>query len=81
MQEYLEKSIDAFSEEITHKAHTPASSKLFEMSESELLSEKKSETFHHVVAKVLYMSKRVQVELSTAIVYICTRVSKNTIED
>ena len=71
----------AFGEAITGKAPTPATSKLFVVNESELLNEDKSEKLHHIVAKLLYVSIRKQVDLSTEISFLCTRVSKNTIED
>ena len=81
MQEYAEENILAFGEEITAKAPTPAKSKLFVVNESELLNEDKSERFHYIVAKLLYVSKRARVDLCTAIAFLCTRVSKSTLED
>ena len=81
MQEYLEEISNAFGEDITHKVPTLVSSKLFEVIKSKLLYEKKSEIFHHILAKLLYVSKRVLLDLSIAITFLCTRDSKSAIED
>ena len=37
--------------------------------------------FHHIVAKLLILSKRVRVDISPTIAFLCTRVSKSTKED
>ena len=81
MHDYLVEIINTFGEDITHKAPTPASNKLFEVNLLDVLSEKNSETFHHIVAKLLYVSKRAQADLNTTITFLCTRVSKSTVED
>ena len=41
----------------------------------------KREVFHHIVEKLMYISKRAIVDLSTSIVFSCTRVSKSIDED
>ena len=40
-----------------------------------------SEIFHHVVAKLLYVSIRARMDLLLAIGFLCTRVSKSTTQD
>ena len=42
------------------------------------MNEKQSEIFHHIVAKLLSVSKRVRVDISPTIAFLCTRVSKIT---
>ena len=37
--------------------------------------------FHHIVAKLLYVSKQVRVDNSPTIAFLCTRVSKSTEQD
>ena len=40
-----------------------------------------ADTFHHIVAKLLYVSKRARLDISLAIAFLCTRVTRSTIED
>ena len=47
----------------------------------ELLSEDKSDTFHSIIAKLLWIMKRARPDLETAISYSCTRVSKSNLDD
>ena len=55
---------------------------MFDVNEkSKQLDDKKSEIFHHIVAKLLFVSKRVRVDISPTIAFLCTRVSKSTEED
>ena len=42
---------------------------------SKLLNDDESATFHHVVSKVLYVSRRGRVDIEIGISYLCTRVS------
>jgi hypothetical protein len=59
MKEYINESIEAFGEKINREAKTPGKSNLFEIdNESELLDDEKAEIFHHIVSKLLYVSKR-----------------------
>ena len=51
------------------------------MKESTKLDDKRSDIFHHIVAKLLYMSKRVRVDISTTIAFLYTRVSKSIEQD
>ena len=78
IQKHLEESINTCIEVITHKIPTPPSNTLFEVNESNLLSEENSEILHHIVEKLLYVSKRARVDLSTAVTFLYTRVSKST---
>ena len=59
MKEYLEESIVDFGEDLGKKANTPAKGNLFTIDEdSEDLDGEKSERFHHIVLKLLFVSKR-----------------------
>ena len=81
MDDYIDKCIVAFGEAMNKCPPTPASGKLFEVEESPELNERKSEIFHHIVAKLLYVSKRVRVDISTTIAFMCTHVSKSPEQD
>ena len=41
----------------------------------------KSDTFHSVVIKLLYVSKRARLDIETAIAFMYTKISKDTQED
>ena len=59
MKEKLLKAIEAFGENIDEKVTTPASSHQFIVNEqAQHLDEEKSEIFHPVVAKLLYIMRR-----------------------
>ena len=45
------------------------------------LDDKKSEMFHHIVAKLLFVTKRARLDIETTISFLCTRVTKSTSED
>ena len=63
-------------------AKTPASNDLFEIDKnSPLLSEEKKKLFHSIVAKFLYLGKRVRPELLTAILFLSRRINAATEQD
>ena len=75
-------AIADFGEEITRTATTPATKNLFEIDEtSRTLTNKDSEIFHSVVAKLLYVSKRGRLDIQLPIAFLCTRVSCSTEKD
>ena len=49
--------------------------------EAQQLDEEKSENFHFVVAKILYIMRRARTDLETAISLLCRRVSKSDMDD
>ena len=78
MQEYIKECFETFGEPIVKTANTPAKHCLFEVTESVSLSKEMMEMFHHIVAKLLYVSKRARVDIDLAVSLLCTRVSKST---
>ena len=79
---YLEESITESDLNVTRTATTPAKRDLFEINESSpRLEVKEAETFHSVVAKLLYVAIRARPDILLAISFLCTRVSKSTKED
>ena len=76
MKEYITECFEAFGEKIDKKASTPGKHNLFDIKEvSSLLTEDKMKTFHHIVAQLLYVSKRASVDIDLVVSYLCTRVS------
>ena len=57
MDDYITECIKTFGEKLGKCPPTPASGKLFEVGESPELNDKQSEVFHHIVAKLLFVSK------------------------
>ena len=47
----------------------------------ERLGTKKAEMLHHIVAKLLFVYKRVRLDSETTISFLCTRVTKSTGEE
>ena len=82
MQSYLQECIDAFGESLTSNATTPANKNLMEIDETScILDEKRREIFHHVVQKLLHISKRGRLDLQVAVGFLCTRVREPNVSD
>lgn len=84
MKEQLEECVKAFGEDLSKKVSTPASKSLFEVKceeDDEPLCEKKKVLFHSIVAKLLFLMKRVRPDLEPSVAFLCTRVTKSTIDD
>jgi hypothetical protein len=57
MKDYIQESVDNFPDELSESAATPATRKCFELDpNSPKLNETRSEIFHSIVAKQLYVS-------------------------
>jgi hypothetical protein len=68
--------------EIEGVATTPATANLFKIREdSPVLSKFKKERFHTMVAKTLYLAKRVRPELLGAVSFLASRVTAPTVDD
>ena len=76
MDPYIDTLIQEIPEDLVHgPASTPAGQHLFQVNQAGvLLPEGKHETFHHLVAKLLYLSKRTRPDLQTAVAFLTTRV-------
>jgi len=63
-------------------ATTPASSYLFNTYPGcKKLCEEQGQLFHHLVAKLLYLSKRTRQDIQTAVAFLCTRVREPDTDD
>jgi len=85
MKNYIRECIEGFESLdgiLSGKATTPGQIDLFEIDEDEEpLSEEKAIMFHHIVAKMLYISKQARIDADLVVSFLCTRVSKSTIQD
>ena len=61
--------------------NTPAKHDLFGIDYVKTVYEEKMEIFRHIVVKLLFVSKRVRVDIDLEISSLCTRVSKSTEQD
>jgi len=82
MKEYLRECVEAFGEAVNTSATTPANKGLFEVNdESEILDERRSKIFHHIVQKLLHVCKRGRLDLQVSIAFLCTRVKCPHLQD
>jgi hypothetical protein len=82
MTNYVTKILDETPEDMEGTATLPASGHLFKIIEGiELLDETTSKLFHATVAKLLFLCKRAQPDVQTAIAFLCTRVQHPTKHD
>jgi len=85
MKDYIKECITGYEKvngEITGKGNTPGKHDLFAVDEEATeLDEDRKDLFHHIVSKLLYVSKRARLDIDLVISFLCTRVSKSTEED
>ena len=85
--EGIKVSMDAYigsileENKVEGSAVTPATIDLFKLDESELLNDIEKSKFHTITAKLLYASKRVRIDIQTAVAFLCTRVNAPNIGD
>jgi hypothetical protein len=82
MKDQLQEAIDMFGEDVDKTVVTPALKNLFDVNESAAqLDDDRSDKFHSVVAKLLFIMKRARPDLETAVSFLMTRVSKSDEDD
>ena len=80
MKKYIDDIIDLY--QVSGDASTPANKSLFNVdTNAEKLSDSMRETFHSRVAKLLYLAKRVRVDILLPISFLATRVTCATVDD
>ena len=82
MKDYVKETIITSGMDVSRKASTPAAKNLFEIKrDSSLLDQNRKKTFHHCVAKLLYVSKRCRLDIQLAISHLTSRVINPTEDD
>jgi len=82
MYKYIEKLIEESPTDMQGLATTPASSYLFNTDPGcKKLSKERRQLFHHLVSKLLYLSKCTRQDIQTAVVILCTRVKDLDTDD
>ena len=76
MKDYVEELMNEKPDNMDDRlATTPAASHLYQINDgAEKLGDKQSETFHHLVAKLLYLAKHSPPDILTTVSFLCTRV-------
>ena len=84
MKHQLLEAIDTFEviEKVEGNVRSPAQHGLMTVDkESERLDKHRSNVFHSVTQKLLYITKRARPDLETLLSFLTTRVTKSTVED
>ena len=82
MEDQLMEVLEMFGEKVDDTVSTPADKNLFTTYDnSGQLSNEKSEVFHSVTAKLLFIMKRARPDIETSVSYLMTRVSKSNVKD
>ena len=79
MKFYLEDAIKAYGEPIDSVAKSFSTRTLTKVDpNSNLLSKSKTETFHHIVAKLLHVTKRARLDIQPTLFFFFVQKSKTT---
>jgi hypothetical protein len=82
MKDYLTEAIEESGMKIERTTTTPAKKDLFDVDDAAAPLEKgEAQVFHSIVAKLLYISLRARMDILLPVSFLCTRVSKCTVED
>jgi hypothetical protein len=75
MYEYINKMYIELPTDMNGSAKTPATGHLFSINpEAMKLPKETSQVFHHLVAKLIYLSRCTRQDIQTAVAFLCTRV-------
>jgi hypothetical protein len=82
MNDYVENLLNEVPEKMSGHAATPAANQLFSVNDkAEKISDEDSEKYHHLTAKLLYLSKRARPDLQTAVAFLCKRVKQPGVDE
>jgi hypothetical protein len=75
MYEYLDKLLTELSMDMNGTAKTLAANHLFNLNpDAKKLPKAIAQLFHHLMAKLLYMSQHTRQDIQTAVAFLCTQV-------
>jgi len=82
MYEYIDKMLAELPSDMNRVSTTPAALHLFNVDDSaRKLDKDGAQLFHHLVAKLLYLSRRSRQDIQTAVAFLCTRVQSPDVDD
>jgi len=82
MYDYIDKLLTELPSDMNGSAKTPAASHLFNVNkDTKKLQEESDQLLHHLVAKLLYLSRRTRQDIQMAVAFLCTRVKSPDEDD
>jgi len=82
MYDYIDKMLAELPSDMNRISATPARTHLLNVDDgAKKLDEDKAQLFHHLVAKLLYLSRRSRQDIQTAVAFLCTRVQSPDMDD
>jgi len=82
MSHFVDKLLQTCGEDDLTEFKCPATKKLFAVDEKATkLTEAERKAFHTNVAKLLYLTKRARPDILTAVSFLCTQVTRATVQD
>ncbi|GAX19421.1 hypothetical protein FisN_4Lu403 [Fistulifera solaris] len=82
MDDYVENLLNEAPSDFEGTSVTPATANLFTVNDqAEKLPPEKAELFHRFTAKLLYLCKRVRIDIQTAVAFLTTRVKQPDVDD
>jgi len=82
MYKYLDKLLTELPADMNGTAKTPAANHLFNVNlEAKKFPKAIAQLFHHLVAKLLYISRCTRQDIQTAVAFLCTRVQSPDEDD
>ena len=82
MYDYIDKMLAKLPSDMNGTSTRPAATHLSDVDDgAEKLDKEKEQLFHHLVAKLLYLSYRSRQDIQMAVVFLCTRVQRPDMDD
>ena len=80
-KDYIKDCIEVFGDNMSTVVNIPGKHDLFTVIDEKTMSEERMDIFHHIVAKLLYVSKIARVDIDLTVSFLYTKVLKSTEED
>ena len=81
MRDYIQEVVDDFGEDVLQTVSTPAAHWLFAVSDARKLKGERIDAFSSLIAKLLWVCQRGQMDCSPAMAFLCTHVKSPDVED
>ena len=82
MYDYIDKMLAELPTDMNGVSTTPAALHLFNLDDgAEKMDKERAQLFHHLVAKLLYLSRRSRQDIQTAVAFLCTIVQSPDTDD
>ena len=82
MYKFIEDMLNEIPNDMKGVAATPAVDHLFKVNDAPIYLDKdRASTFHHLVAKCLFLCKRARPDIHPTVAFLTTRVQKPDIDD